>query len=154
MAVRQLEKARQPISQKVVGEMVGLRINNLKAYPYIRALLERKATEHAGQMSEASSYEDGLLAAVEFAIVQLETSGQRVTQRNVSEIVGKHRSTLQRYPRVRKLFSKKGRFRQYYPKARDKEGGTARSKEELTPNLEDIGITGISCDGQIAVVRQ
>lgn len=286
MAVQQLERAGQPISQKAVGDMVGMRLINLKAYPYIRAFLERKATEQAGRLAETHSYEEGLLVAVEAAIDQLEASGQPVTrravgrllgvnatnfrlyprvkelldrrvgiyspkyvqqaherehtlaikvggaiklledhgqpvtqsavsrligvpraylrrypavkvlfeqragqyyrhqvelahqredqlvvevqvaieqlqaaglpvtQRSVSEIVGKHKNTLQRYPRVKQLFSQRGRMLQNYPEARAKGWGTARKKETPARNPEDIGITGISSTGQIAEASQ
>ncbi len=154
-AIKLLEDHGQPVTQAAVSRLIGIPRAYLRRYPSIKALFEQRAGQYyRHQVELACQREDQLVVGVLGAIAQLQAAGLPVTQRNVSEIVGKHKSTLQRYPRVKELFSQKGRLLQNYPEAQAKGCATARRKEKPARNPKEIGITGISSIGQIVEASQ
>jgi DNA-binding transcriptional MerR regulator len=85
------------VTQRAISEIVGLSPAALSAYPQIKTIFEQIA---------ASRYrsEDELTDQVQKAIQRLESLGQPVTQRAISEIVGLSPAALRAYPQIKTIF--------------------------------------------------
>ncbi len=154
-AIKLLVAQGQPVTKAAVSRLIGVPRAYLRRYHSVKVLFEQRAGQyyrHQVELSQQREYQ--LVMEVQGAIEQLQASGLPVTLKSVSEILGRHTSTLQRLPLVRKLLSQKERLLQKYPEARAKDYGTARSKENPSRNLEDVGITEISCIGHITEASQ
>jgi transcriptional regulator with XRE-family HTH domain len=88
-AVRQLKAGGEAITQRAIGEIVGVDPSSLKWYPRIAVLLEQHASKlHYDSRGQSLTRERELMTEIEAAIAQLEAAGQPITQRAIARIVG------------------------------------------------------------------
>ncbi len=103
IAIRELEAAHQPVTQRAIGRIVGKRPEKLKSYARVKALLEQRVNWPQIQQEQARSYEDDLFTRVEIALQQLEALGKKKTLHAVGQLVGVSSTNFRLYPRVRDL---------------------------------------------------
>ena len=102
-AIKQLEDANQPITRQAIAELLGVLPSYLTIYERVDTLLKQVASRAHLELyrsEQSRSSEDAMALNVEKAIAQLKMSGEPITQRSVSKILGVPASSLYYYPKV------------------------------------------------------
>ncbi len=103
-AIYQLEQLGKPVTHKAVSQIIGISPSSFRRYPSVKNLLEQKVGDyHHYRLQQAQERETQLLEQVGNAIEQLKLLGVSITQKAVSEYVGRNRRHLKHYPRVKAL---------------------------------------------------
>ncbi|GIK40479.1 MAG: hypothetical protein BroJett011_43120 [Chloroflexota bacterium] len=103
-AIAALKAADQPVSQSAICQRIGLKPECLRRYPRVKAILAQVVADRKQvQQQQALKREQLLLRQVQTAISRLQTEGQPVSQRTVSQLVGVTKGTLRNYPQVKAL---------------------------------------------------
>lgn len=102
VAIQQLEKQGEPLTRRNIKNLVGMEVASLWDHPRMVSLLAKRPNGRIQQsQAEKIEREEEIIKLVEQAIEQLKTSGVRVSQRRIADLVGMTRSALMVYPRVR-----------------------------------------------------
>jgi hypothetical protein len=100
-AVNQLKAVGEVITQRTIGEIVGVDSSSLKRYPRVAIHLEQHASKlHYDSRGHSSSREGELMIEIEAAMAQLEAAGQPITQRAIARIVSVPLPNLTLYERI------------------------------------------------------
>src|SRR6266699_3170900 len=102
-AIAQLDSSGLPITQKAIGEIVGIPVSTLRHYSRVYALLRQVAGQHRLEQyhsEQANFHEDELVVKLEKAVELLESLGEPVTHRGVSRIMGLSAAALHYYPKL------------------------------------------------------
>ncbi len=81
-AIAQLDSSGLPITQKAIGEIVGIPVSTLRHYSRVYALLRQVAGQHRLEQyhsEQANFHEDELVVKLEKAVELLESLGEPVT---------------------------------------------------------------------------
>lgn len=151
-AIRELVKRGQSVTYSSVAREIGMIRSTLSTYPQVKALVdEHLQSYHLYQQQRFALREEELLSQVETAIAELEALGLPVTQRAICEQVGRERSFLRRYPRVKALVEQKAsRYHVYQRRsAQPAEEDLLQKVEEAVAELVSRG----EAVTQAAVVR-
>ena len=99
--VRQLKAGGEVITQRAIGEIVGVDPSSLKWYPRVAVLLEQHASKlHYDSRGQSLLRERELMIKIEAAIAQLEATGQPITQRTIARVVEVPLPNLKVYERI------------------------------------------------------
>lgn len=132
-AVRKLRSLNQRVTQKAIAEMVGISQGNLRRYPRVKALLDEKAgMYHHNTRTYSRERANELAQQVQAAKAQLESSGRKVTQEAVAEMLGVTAQCLMYYPNVRLMLL------QEKPANQTRSAQGALSEEQLLRELEKV----------------
>ncbi len=141
-AIQELVKRGQSITYSSVARAIGMGRSTLSTYPQVKVLLdEHLQSYHLYQHQQFALREEGLLSQVETAIAGLEALGLPVTQRAICERVGRERSILRRYPRVKALVEQKASLYHVYQRrsAQPTEEDLLQRVEEAAAELVSLG---------------
>lgn len=117
----------------IAREMGGISDRTLKSYPKVRMLVdEHLQSHHLYQLQQFARREEQLLCRMEVAITELEALGKPFSQSDLCEKVGKSRSTLRQYPRVKALLEQKVTLHHVYQRRRDQ-----TEEEELVQRVKE-----------------
>lgn len=104
-AIRHLQENGQPITQRSIGNLIGLSDTALLYYPSVKRLYNQIREENQQtREQQAQQREEQLLAEIQNAMHQLSNQQERVTLRNISRLVGMSVTSLRKYPRINVLF--------------------------------------------------
>jgi len=132
-AVGKLHSLNQRVTQKAIADIVGISQGNLRRYPRVKALLEEKAgLYHHNTRTYSRERANELAQQVKAAKEQLESSGRKVTQEAVAEMLGMTAQGLMYYPNVRLMFLQEKTANQ----TRSAQGSL--SEEKLLIELEKV----------------
>ncbi len=144
-AIAQLNTSGMPITQKAIGEIVGISVSALRRYSRVYTLLMQVAGQyHLEQYrsEQANFYEDELVVKMEKAVELLESLGEPVTHRGVSRIMGLSASTLYLYPklisRLKGIVSEK-RSQSKLSRAKIREDELVTKVSEAIEQLQRVG---------------
>jgi uncharacterized protein Yka (UPF0111/DUF47 family) len=144
-AIAQLDTSGMPITQKAIGEIVGMSVSALRRYSRVYTLLMQVAGQyHLEQYrsEQANFYEDELVVKMEKAVELLESLGEPVTHRGVSRIMGLSASTLYLYPklisRLKGIVSEK-RSQSKLSRAKIREDELVTKVSEAIEQLQRVG---------------
>ncbi len=106
-AIRILEGRHERVTQRAVGDAVGLSVRRLTDYPGIKDVFAHIASARPDIVArEAHLREQTLLREVEQAVATLRGQGRTPTRPAVARLVGKSPATLKHYPKVRDLLDR------------------------------------------------
>jgi hypothetical protein len=101
-AIKQLELLGRPFSHEAIGEIVGCTPETLNRCPRVRLLLVKCTTDRQQlQALQMQRREQELVKRVLAAKMQLESSGQPVTQKTIGRMVGMSAAALKHYSQIR-----------------------------------------------------
>lgn len=99
-----LEGTNARLSRAVVARQVGLTSCGLKYYPRINSFVAEQVAKYQQQQAEKRRQrETELVSQAQQVIALLATSGNRLTQTAIREMIGLSLSQLEQYPRVKAL---------------------------------------------------
>jgi DNA-binding XRE family transcriptional regulator len=123
-AIYQLEQLGKPVTHIAVSQIIGISPESFRRYPSVKNLIEQKVGNyHHHRLQQAQERETELLEQVYNAIEQLKLLGVPITQKAVSEYVGRSQRLFAYYPRVKALL--------------DQETSRMRTKRTKTTLTED-----------------
>ncbi|HYT45073.1 MAG TPA: hypothetical protein VEP90_22290, partial [Methylomirabilota bacterium] len=144
-AIVQLDTIGAPITQKAIGQIVGIPVSVLRSYSRVYALLMQVAGRDRLEQyrtEQAFLHEDELVVKLEKAVELLESLGEPVTQRGVSRIMGLSSATLYYYPklvsRLNGIVSDKRR-QSYLSQAKTREDELVTKVSEAIEQLQLLG---------------
>jgi transcriptional regulator with XRE-family HTH domain len=106
-AVLQLEAAGSDVTQESIGAVIGMTPQGLKKYPMVAAFLRQHTREQATQRRRNwQASEAQLLERVHALVVQLQATGQPVSQRAIARGLNMPWSSFRSYPTVRTWLQK------------------------------------------------
>ena len=142
-AIFQLEQVGRPVTHKAVSQMIGISTSSFRRYPRVKTLLEQKVGDyHLRRIQQTQDRESELLKQVSNAIEQLKLRGVPVTHKAVGEYVGRNRSQLTHYPRVKALLDQETcRIRTRRTKIELTEDELIAKVSEAINELEQSGLT-------------
>lgn len=141
-AIQGLTSRGQSITYRSVAREIGMGPDTLKTYAQVRVLLgEHLLSYHLYQRQQFSLREEELLSQVEEAIAELEALGIPVTQRAICAKIGRDRSVLKKYPRIKAVIVQKASGYHFYQRrsAQPVEGELMQKVEEAVANLVSLG---------------
>jgi transcriptional regulator with XRE-family HTH domain len=102
--IQQLQEQGRPITQKAVGQRLGLTAPALMYYPRFRKFYYKVVEENRrARRKQAQLREAVLVERVQAAILQLSKEGKLLTFQNIKRQVGMSVAGLKRYPRIKVL---------------------------------------------------
>ena len=130
------------ITYTSVAREIGMARETLKTYARIRALLdEHLLSSHLYQRQQFALREEALLSQVEEAVAELEVLGTPVTQRAICAKIGRERTVMKQYPRIRAIIEQKASGYHVYQRrsAQPVEGELVQKVEEAVESLVSLG---------------
>jgi transcriptional regulator with XRE-family HTH domain len=132
-AVAKLHSLNQRATQRAIADIVGISQGSLRRYPRVKALLDEKAgMYHHNTRTYSRERANELARQVQTAKEQLESSGRKVTQVAVAEMLGMSAQGLMYYPNVRLMLLQEKTANQ----TRSAQGSP--SEEQLLIELEKV----------------
>ncbi len=135
------ESLGKPVTQRAIGESIGMTPSGLKHYPRARTTLEQVTAKHRhdtkiksqqGNESRAQQREDELIKKVHKVVGHLASLGKPMTQQAISQAVGMSPRSLKRYPRVRTILEQLAEERR-----RGTQWRVQRLEDELVEKVEN-----------------
>jgi alkylated DNA nucleotide flippase Atl1 len=101
-AVRTLKADGQVVTQKAIGEIVGMSESGMRRYPRARALLLELVPQTKDERARQRSVEQkAFVKRVLGIIAKLEKRGDKVTYKALEALSGRTTGTLRSYPRIK-----------------------------------------------------
>src|SRR5258708_18698870 len=141
-AIQLMISSGRHLTQSMVAKTLGMSLDTLKAHARVRSLLDQRIGRFKNiEQKTATAYllEEELVAQVEHAIVQLTSSGQKVTYRAIGKVVGKKPSALLRYPRVKAILELKAGWYQDWIRSLPTEDELVKKVQSAAEHLESSG---------------
>jgi len=102
--IEQLQEQGLRVTQKAVGQRLGLTAPALMYYPRFRRVYHKVVEENRrARRRQAQQREGALIERVQAAILQLSKEGMPPTFQNIKRQVGMSVAGLKRYPRIKVL---------------------------------------------------
>ena len=127
---------------EIARELGDISAQTLRACPKVRMLVNTISIYQRYQLQQFALREEQLLRQVEVTITELEAQGKPFTQNDLCEMVGKSRTVLRQFPRVKALLEQKLTLHHVYQRCR-----AEPAEEELVQRVK-VALIDLSDHGE------
>jgi len=134
---------------EIARELGDISAQTLRACPKVRMLVDEHLRSYQRyQLQQFALREEQLLRQVEVTITELEAQGKPFTQNDLCEMVGKSRTVLRQFPRVKALLEQKLTLHHVYQRCR-----AEPAEEELVQRVK-VALIDLSDHGEHITLKK